>query len=305
MYTYSDFFRTLKNRGGLARTNRFYLDIPFPQEPTESEDTPFGKILKQTVSVLRALKNVKGEDVNGLSIMAENASLPDKALVTSEHTHNNQPMKMPYGIGHADAVFSFLLSKDHPEKQIMDAWFDMIYNQNTHSFGYLDSYTTDITIVPTDNYGAGNYGVVLQKAYPIAVDAVEYSNTSTDEYARMNVTFAYHKAVSIEDALAGKTQTVFDLFSGENTFGEIITNPSVMSKVYDIITTGEANFNGEAKVIFDKISGVVQSSTGSSANEVSGLLRDIKNDLDGSRDVSSDDKSSLNNTINDLLNRIG
>lgn len=165
------------NRRGIARQNRFSFTI-FPNQNLLS-------------TVLRDI------DIRSLTIRCESANMPGKGFASSEHKMHGPFRKKPYESIYEDVTATFRLSHDLHEKDIFYKWMELIQDTHTGNFGWQEDYISTIYIKQFDetnsSFNKEKYGIKLYDAWPMNVSAIDYDMGSTNDYAKLSVTFAYHK----------------------------------------------------------------------------------------------------------------
>ena len=88
----------IQQRGGLARPNRFLVELP-------------------------PLAGVSTEEMN---ILCRSARLPGKQILTADRRIGMEFEKIAYGYAVEDVTMSFLMLKDYSIKKYFDAWRDSV-----------------------------------------------------------------------------------------------------------------------------------------------------------------------------------
>jgi hypothetical protein len=84
-------------------------------------------------------------------------------------------------------------------RDVFDHWMDEIINFEQYKLKYKSEYTSEVIIEQLTKQGIPTYSIKLKKAYPIAVSAIELSNTAGNTLQRITVTMTYDNFVK-EDA---------------------------------------------------------------------------------------------------------
>ena len=122
----------ISQRGGIARPNRFMIELP-------------------------ALAGVTSEEIN---ILCRSANLPGKQILTGDRRIGMEFEKIAYGYAVEDVNMSFLMLKDYSLKKYFDAWRKSTINEDTHTASYKKDYQKKIVIhqleeeVPSFHIGA-------------------------------------------------------------------------------------------------------------------------------------------------------
>ena len=155
-------------RSGLANPNRFRAMINVPDYVREG-----GKF-----------------DMRSLDLLCESISFPGKQIETFEYSMYRNPLKMPTGFINDDVTITFRLTEDFYAKRIFEKWQAGILNQKTYTLRYLAEYVSDISLEHQDKQDEVKYGITLRDAYPITLGSVAKSQTTTDSFLTLDVTFS-------------------------------------------------------------------------------------------------------------------
>ena len=181
-----------------------------------------------------------GGNADNLMMMATECSFPGTTTPTGSYRINNTPsLKYALGTSYNDLTVTFYLDSNFTAKKIFDRWENLIYTYNTQSnnrsnsmaVGYKDDYSCDISIIkyerivtkptyltppiPLTNNRVVNvprpgvrinsqqrsYIMLLRRAFPISVSAVNVSNSASN-LSTVSVTFDFESkstsAVSVQ-----------------------------------------------------------------------------------------------------------
>ena len=185
----------IQQRGGLARPNRFLVELP-------------------------PLAGVSTEEMN---ILCRSARLPGKQILTADRRIGMEFEKIAYGYAVEDVTMSFLMLKDYSIKKYFDAWRDSTIDEDAHTARYKKSYQKKIVIhqleeaVPSFHVGANFsigpfnikagkdinippipgtmmrnsvYSVELIDAFPTTVGGIDLNN-DPDGIVELQVQFSY------------------------------------------------------------------------------------------------------------------
>ena len=152
----------------LARANRFDVNIPIP------------------LTLIPYIKSAKN-----LVYRCENASLPGRALATTEQKIGSNPVeKYPYLTSYNDIDLTFIVDGDMQQKIFFDAWMNYINPTYNYNFRYKGDYATTIQINQYDVENKISYSINLYDAYPVAMNQLDL-DWSSDSPHKLSVTFAY------------------------------------------------------------------------------------------------------------------
>jgi hypothetical protein len=157
----------IKNRSGLANPNRFKISI-----------TP--------------LSGLDLNDHRDLDLYCESTSIPGRQILTADYQVNRHSEKKPNGYSNEDINLTFNLTNDYYIRDIFNKWTNFIINRDTYSAGFRKDYATDILISQLDKNDRVVYEAKLIDAYPVTVQNIELSHTSTDSVSKLNVTMTYY-----------------------------------------------------------------------------------------------------------------
>ena len=196
---------TINRRGGLAIANKFaiYMNNPAGQNILTGGAGGIGATIGSLATKgLQSLATGSSfsptaflNDPRDMYLLAESCTLPGRSFMTSERRTGIKTTKVAYGIDTSAVKFTFLLTNDYYIWKYFKSWMDFIVppsdDINELKLNYKNSYSTDIQI---QQMASGDfipsYSISLKNAYPIAIDSVELSNTSSD-YLRCTVSMAY------------------------------------------------------------------------------------------------------------------
>lgn len=296
-------FKQLLLQNGLSRINRFEVEIPLPdillQETRQNEQTT-----NDSFTILKRFLGSAGEIVRGLSLMCQSTSLPALQIATTDSRKMGENTKMPYDMIYDTQSFTFLVSEDMYEKNIIDAWMGYVINRKNNKVRYYDEYITDITIHQLNKRDQRVKSIVLKEAYPVSIQAMEVANTTRNETHRLTVEFAYKKWFDAGDLRkSGETNYLEDtaLFP---FIADELSDP-VTRAALDLLNNAGINVEGEAANVYDSIDSIIQTSSGRNTNQLINILNEIRGDTNTNDKISSDDRVTLINLIDSVLGSIG
>lgn len=293
---------------GVARTNRFDVQIELPSNVassiTSGKDTRSN--VQELISSIRQLSGRRAGYDRGLNVMCESANLPDLGFITTEQSQNSQIRKMPYGVSHDDLTMTFIVSEDLYEKKILDLWQNLIYNNMSHSFGYYDEYVSTIVIDKKNGEDEVAYSVKYLECYPMNVQAVELSNASVDEYAKITVTFAYHKWVTddIEEINLSFFDKINALIKNPLLAVDILDESSAFGKIAKDVADFANIYAGDALIVYNNIKDLTIKYTGADPAEIVDAVRNIRKSVDGAKNMTGSEKISLENWIKGIETKL-
>ncbi len=188
---------TIGRRGGVARNNRFAVYITHPSGKQGLINTDITGIISNVAGSLMSGGKVDPftlfNDPRDMFLLCESTQLPGKRIATMESFTTHKSIKKPYSYLVDEVTFTFLLTNDYYIKKYFDSWQDMIVGNNDKKIAYKEEYTTDLTIqqIGGSNDVVPAYSVKLKNVFPIAVNAVELSNTAENTVALCSVTMSF------------------------------------------------------------------------------------------------------------------
>lgn len=190
---------TISKKGGVAMQNRFQI---FFTPPTANSVKSLlnsdpkmlvGDLAKNAVSG-GSIKNMI-PDPRDISILCESVQLPGRQITTIDYTAERQAIKVPYGVINEDVTMSFILTNDMFMKKLFDAWLTGIIDIDRYRVGYKKDFTTDIIIQQLNQQNIPVYGVRLENAFPITVNAVNLDSNAENTVQKLSVTLSYENYV--------------------------------------------------------------------------------------------------------------
>ena len=180
-------------KGGLARSNRFNVIFTPPKQSLLNlkPEVLVGQLASGDTPSVRSLLN----DPRDISLLCESVSIPGRSISTADYMADKQSNKFPNTLIDSDIDMTWVLTNDYYMKTMFDGWLSSIIDMDTYTLGYKNDFATDVIIQQLNVDNIPVYGVKLEKAYPVSVNAIELSNTSENEVAKLTVSWAYDKYV--------------------------------------------------------------------------------------------------------------
>jgi hypothetical protein len=167
-----DTFRTEINRSGIAKSNKFEVQIlpPASLQGFNNES--------RLVSLYCDITNLPGMSITtkGLKLYGPTYQRP----ISSEF--NGEGINM-----------TFYLDEGMNVKAFFDAWMFKTVNPNSFNVSYAEDYIAKIKISQLDENDKETYSVYLEDAFPRAMSLVDLSAGATNQASRLNMTFAYRR----------------------------------------------------------------------------------------------------------------
>lgn len=165
MSTLNEFISTIKTQG-LARSNRFSVNIPF--------------------------KTWKGGDPRTVLILCDQAALPGITIASTQQRIWGELREMPYEALFEPVTFSFYVDTNLGVKNLFEEWIQLVRDPESRVFNYYSNYTADINIYvhPLDENDMPVHTVTLYEAYPKSLQAINLDYSSKD-VMKYSVTMNY------------------------------------------------------------------------------------------------------------------
>lgn len=294
---------------GVARSNRFQLLIPLPNEllsrVSNTAQSKTSSILGggDVLSLISSFVGGSSNDVTrGLNLMIEQTEIPGKNLTTSDIKYNGDFYRHAYAIVYGMLPFTFKVSRDMYEKNIIDEWMNIIIDPRTHEVRYMDDYVVDITINQLDEQDNVVYSVVLKDCFPTMCNPMTSSNEEMNVVHRLMCMFSYRRWERVGERenqngpYASLSQTVFGPI-----LAPILSNPAIQ-KALDIFENATGiDLEGEAVNIYNQVENIVRATTGSSVNTSVGVLEEIKARTENNQKIEPLQKAKVLEVIENAI----
>lgn len=174
-YSTNDLRGKFEGHEGPAYTNRWNLTLP-----TVSGANPGGGTTPG------------GDAAQDVSMLCTQVSLPSKTVTTLDRQIGLEPIKVASGYTFGAVSMTFYLTQDYLARKYWQAWMDMCVNPNPpYTVGYRQSYIHDITIEAMDKMNTPKYKVVLENAYPVSINEIEFNNQAAAAVGEITVTVEF------------------------------------------------------------------------------------------------------------------
>ena len=190
MSNINDFVSAVKRSNGLAKANKYEVDI---YAPNGHPDGTEGRNLNLLCNSITMPGHNLEQQTQRL------ASEPAREIVQSRSFAGN-------------ITATFYLDQSLTIKTWFDKWLELTINPRTHKAQYYDQYSGGYM----DIYQLGGkgrvYGVKCEEVYPATIGPIEYSYDSTDTIALLTIEFAYRRWKEVENLESGAAfKTVTEL----------------------------------------------------------------------------------------------
>jgi len=169
-----DRFKSEISQRGLARTNRFEIEMPLPRS---------------------LVGYFFSKDIQIVNLLCEQASFPPQILGIRPQRIYGPLYQRPFGVeyGGEGIPMTFLVDRAMDVKAFFDSWISKVVDPFQFFVYYPSEYTVNIRVFQLDENEDVTYGVEIQDAFPRSVTIMELNNVSQNQFHRVNVNFAYRK----------------------------------------------------------------------------------------------------------------
>ena len=169
----SDFMSKVDNLGGIARKNRFSVEIT-PPTSLKSE--------------------VKASAIN---FLAKSVSFPARSFGTTTYRSGGRfGLEVPYETAMEPVSLTMLNTNNHAPRKFWNSWCEHIQSTDTYNMQYYKKFygTVKISCFDVDadvpNPSLAKYQVTLHEAWPKGINAIELG-WENSEFAEVVVDIAY------------------------------------------------------------------------------------------------------------------
>ena len=180
MGTINEFIGVVKKSNGLAKANRYEVDIIAPgNHPGGAEGRNLNLLC------------------NAITMPGHNLEQQTQRLATEPAREMVQSRSFAGNI-----TASFYLDQGLEIKSWFDKWLELAINPATHKARYYNEYIGEMNIYQLGGKGR-TYGIKCEEVYPATIGPIEYSYDSTDTIGLLTIEFAYRRWVEIENTESG------------------------------------------------------------------------------------------------------
>ena len=195
------------SRDGYSKANRYEVVIGLPSGTNNAEageSAQSGKLISQ----------LHGETARRISFRCDSISLPGRNLRTAMNGNiYGPPHDIVQGQTFAEVAASFYAGSDLAERYFFEEWQKVSYNPETYNINYYKEYVGAVEIYTLNEQGERTYGVRLEEAFPITVDAIALGHASNNTINKVNVSFKYRywRNIATEPKKANLESTLQDI----------------------------------------------------------------------------------------------
>ena len=162
-FSIDEFMARVDNLGGPAKSNKFSVEVTKPTTMRSS---------------------VTADTIN---FLAKSASLPGKALATTNYRHGGQfDLVVPYETTMEPVTIKIMNTGNHTPRIFWNDWFNHIQDMNNYNMRYYEKFIGVVTLNQyldeADSIDPSNasYQVTLHEAYPKGMSAIEVGWENAD-----------------------------------------------------------------------------------------------------------------------------
>lgn len=161
------------NRYGIARTNRFYVNITPPS----------------------SMASMGGDVGRLLRVSCESAKIPGMNIDSEDYRTYDLPWKIAKDRKFDDNLdLTFRVDENFVILDYFKKWMDTIYDPTTGDVGYYDDYKGTVALSVLDRAGGEVLAVKFNDAYPASFSSIDVDWNNENDYAKLNVSFVYRSA---------------------------------------------------------------------------------------------------------------
>lgn len=169
-----DRFKAEVSQRGLAKTNRFEIEMPIPPA---------------------LIGYYFSKDIQIVNILCEQASFPPQIIGVRPQRIYGPLYQRPFGVeyGGEGIPMTFLVDQAMDVKAFFDSWISKVVDPFQFFVYYPSDYTVNMRVNQLDENDNVKYSVEIQDAFPRSVTIMELNNAAQNQFHRVNVNFAYRK----------------------------------------------------------------------------------------------------------------
>lgn len=171
MFTYQNFMAFVRGNG-LARQNRFYVDMGVP------------KVLAD----LNGMRGVQTSDTKDFFI--KGASIPGVAVSSETVRLTGEAIEVPYDRTFSQITLTFYVDVNLKVRRYFDMWIDKIQNPSSRVMSFYGDYITNISLFVLDINDKQRYRMTCFECWPKSVGALTVDNEQSG-IMTMDITFEF------------------------------------------------------------------------------------------------------------------
>lgn len=181
-----EFMSFFKN--GPGRPNRFRVEFNLPPGVTSSAGFVNSAA---TVGNITSTQSRYNGGRGAVNIMCNQATFPQRTLLTWELNQNSAPFKTPYSYEYDPITFSFYADSLMNTRVYFEIWQSAVANIQNNTINYMSEFVSPVTIYQLDTAGNDTYACQLIDAWPITLGSTDLSMANGNAIHNITVTMAY------------------------------------------------------------------------------------------------------------------
>lgn len=185
---------------GPGRPNRFRVQLNLPPgvDTSIGDSSDFVNTAAQ-VGVITQTQAQYNSGRGAINIMCNQATFPQRTLLTWELNQNSAAFKTPYSYEYDPVTFSFYADSNLNTRKFFEIWQSAVANIQNNTMNYMSEFVSAVTIYQMDTAGNDTYSVQLIDAWPITVGSTDLSMANSNAIHTVTVTMAYRSYTSDAD----------------------------------------------------------------------------------------------------------
>lgn len=175
MFSYDEFKNFVKT-DGMARQNRFYIQISMPN-------------LKGQSSLL--FQPAGSAHKRDLHLLCKTVSIPGVNVVSAPIRYTGEVFEAPYDRTFGPANLTFFVDRGFYVKKFFDDWIDTIQDPYNRTMGYYNDFISEIKIFAMDRQSKVTFCITLHAAHPKSIGTIDFGQEA-NEIMTLDITFDYH-----------------------------------------------------------------------------------------------------------------
>jgi hypothetical protein len=170
MFSYEEFKSSIRAEG-LARQNRFYVDVSPPKSLVNEPITG---------------------DLRRILLRCKSVSVPGVSVSTSPERLVGEQVEKPYDRNFGPATMTFYMDQFFAGRTFFEQWIDSIQNSKTRTIGWYDDFVSrEINVNVLDLNDQLKMTLTLHDAHPKMIGQMQLDNSDAGVMT-FDVTFDYH-----------------------------------------------------------------------------------------------------------------
>lgn len=176
MFSYSEFTQFVKN-DGLAKQNRFYINIAMPALTGESG-----------IDFTSA-----GSKSRNLHLLCKSVNIPGVNIVTAPIRDFGETFEAPYDRTFSDATISFYVDRGMYVRKFFDDWINTIQSPDSRELGYYNSVVSrEVSVYVLDKKSNATFVITMYDVHPKSISSGLSLDQGANDIMTMDVSLSYH-----------------------------------------------------------------------------------------------------------------